>query len=308
MDRTYEVVCAWATLSTQYWQPGGRNVLKWHRANHRVEREPERHDEGPIVDSMRFGLEQGRLPFVFTEPTWKLVLDAVHDLSTRLGTFRLDDIVREVQKADPERAKGSIQPTVQGMTVNAGTGPPSPCGKPLRRVSHGVYELQRAEGTGASDGFSTSALSVEVLAEVPAGDSQIQRDAETEVLAQLSAKLGVSLVPERIVLSDGSRAEIDGASQDPPIIAEIWAHQGPPKSAQRNKVLADALKLAFVAADTGIAYRKLLVFTDAEAAKPFAAKSWFAGALRHYRVDIEVVDIPTDLRAKIIAAQERQFR
>lgn len=240
--------------------------------------------------------------------TWHLVLDAIHDLSTRLGRFGLDDIVREVQRLDPERGRGTIQPTVQGMTINAGTGPPSPCGKPLRRVGHGVYELDGSAGVPASRWPPVSAPPVEALPEVPAGDSRVQRDAETEVVARLSAKLGVLLAPERIVLSDGSRVEIDAASQEPPIIAEIWAHQGAPKSAQRNKVLADALKLAFVAADTGIAYRKLLVFTDTEAARPFTAKSWFAGALRHYGVDVEVVDIPPVLRAQIGVAQERQFR
>ena len=31
------------------------------------------------------------------------------------------------------------------MTVNAGTGPPSPCGKPLVRVGHGVYALRESE-------------------------------------------------------------------------------------------------------------------------------------------------------------------
>ena len=54
------------------------------------------------------------------------------------------DLVKGVQKLDPDRDRGSIQPVVQGMTVNAAKGPPSPCGKPLFRVEHGIYRLARA--------------------------------------------------------------------------------------------------------------------------------------------------------------------
>jgi hypothetical protein len=74
------------------------------------------------------------------EPTWRLVLTAARDLHRRQREFRLQDLIAEVQRLDPTRERGTIQPTVQGMTVNAGIGPPSPCGKPLRRVDRGLYE------------------------------------------------------------------------------------------------------------------------------------------------------------------------
>jgi hypothetical protein len=79
------------------------------------------------------------------EPTWRLVLSAAERLNASHGEFRLQDLVVEVQRMDPDRGRGTIQPTVQGMTLNAGTGPPSPCGKPLLRVGHGLYKL--AEGS-----------------------------------------------------------------------------------------------------------------------------------------------------------------
>jgi hypothetical protein len=75
------------------------------------------------------------------EPTWRLVLSAAERLNASRGEFRLQDLVVEVQRMDPDRGRGTIQPTVQGMTLNAGTGPPSPCGKPLLRVGHGLYRL-----------------------------------------------------------------------------------------------------------------------------------------------------------------------
>ena len=79
------------------------------------------------------------------EPTWRLVLSAAERLTAALGEFRLQDLVAEVQRMDPSRGRGTIQPVVQGMTSNAGSGPPSPCGKPLLRVGHGLYKL--AEGS-----------------------------------------------------------------------------------------------------------------------------------------------------------------
>jgi hypothetical protein len=77
------------------------------------------------------------------EPTWRLVLSAAERLTASRGEFRLQDLVVEVQRMDPGRGRGTIQPVVQGMTSNAGSGPPSPCGKPLVRVGHGVYKLAK---------------------------------------------------------------------------------------------------------------------------------------------------------------------
>lgn len=85
-------------------------------------------------------------------PTWQLVLDA----SAALGggdpaqEFTLRELVAAVQALDPARGRESIQPVIQGMTANATGGPPSPCGKPLRRVAHGVYFL-RTETGGESE-------------------------------------------------------------------------------------------------------------------------------------------------------------
>lgn len=74
-------------------------------------------------------------------PTWQLVLAAAELLFAATGEFRLQDLVAEVQRLDPAKGRGTIQPVAQGMTVNAGTGPPSPCGKPLLRTGHGWYAL-----------------------------------------------------------------------------------------------------------------------------------------------------------------------
>lgn len=80
-----------------------------------------------------------------------------------------------------------------------------------------------------------------------AGDSREQREAEAIMVQALSRDLGIGLAARRILLAEGGRLELDAASRDLSILCEAWAHQGPPKSAQKMKVLTDAFKLAFAA-------------------------------------------------------------
>jgi hypothetical protein len=93
------------------------------------------------------------------------------------------------------------------------------------------------------------------------------------------------------------------------VLVEAWAHQGPPKSAQRNKILADALKFVHVAAALGRGHRKVLCFSDDEAARPFQSRrSWYAGALRTLDIQVHVVDLSAEWRNRILEAQRRQYR
>ena len=78
---------------------------------------------------------------------------------------------------------------------------------------------------------------VDVLT-TPPGDSAVQRRAEGAMIAALGAQLGFKLEPCRLTIADGATVAVDGYSADPPVLAEAWAHQGPPKGGQRNKVLA----------------------------------------------------------------------
>lgn len=84
-------------------------------------------------------------------PTWELVLEAAKRLTADgKSTFKLAELIAALQKVDPTRQRSSIQPVVQGMTVNAGKGPESPCGKVLARVDHGYYALRADVGDVAS--------------------------------------------------------------------------------------------------------------------------------------------------------------
>lgn len=75
-----------------------------------------------------------------------LVVEGAKRLSTGdVSTFKLSELIAEVQRSDSTRARGTIQPIVQGMTANAGKGPASPCGKVFIRVDHGHYKFHDSE-------------------------------------------------------------------------------------------------------------------------------------------------------------------
>jgi len=144
--------------------------------------------------------------------------------------------------------------------------------------------------------------------DVAPGDSAEQRHAEELLIARLGESLGVRLEKKEFVLPGGEWLELDGTCQSPLILCEAWAHQGPPKSAQKNKVLADALKLLYVERLTSKAARKILLFADRVAAQRFRGENWMARALETFGVEIHVIELPNDIREAVKKAQRRQYR
>jgi len=147
--------------------------------------------------------------------------------------------------------------------------------------------------------------------EVPdtaAGDSAEQRRAEEYLIARLSEDLGASLKKKEVELPGGERLEIDGVCETPMILCEAWAHQGPPKSAQKNKVLADSLKLLYVERLKSVPARKILLFGDKIAARRFQGENWMARALESFGIEIHIVELPLEMRKAVAEAQKRQYR
>ena len=146
--------------------------------------------------------------------------------------------------------------------------------------------------------------------DVPPGHSREQRDAERVLLDLLGLDLGVALDPTRIVVADGTWVEVDGADAGRTVLVECWAHQGPPKVAQKHKVLADSLKLSWIGTKIEPSPRLYLCLADPLAAKPFlpASRSWAAHALRDLGITIAVLALPAEVRTRIRAAQQRQYR
>lgn len=141
-----------------------------------------------------------------------------------------------------------------------------------------------------------------------AGDSSEQRQAELLLISRLGEHLGVKLAKRRFPLPDGGWLEIDGACECPMVLCEAWAHHGKPKSAQKNKVMADAMKLLFASRLCSGDARLILVFGDEEAASHFKGKSWMSQVLHANGIEVQVMDLPEETRGVIRAAQKRQYR
>jgi hypothetical protein len=169
--------------------------------------------------------------------------------------------------------------------------------------------LETASVTPASRHDVGEELNVDV-AGLPAGSSGEQRAAERVMLDLLAARLGLPLDPARLTVASGARVEIDGTDPGRTVLVECWAHQGAPKAAQRHKVLSDALKLTWIGSTIYPRPRLVLCLSDTIAAAPFlsTSRTWASQALADLAITVEVVDLPDDIRAGIVAAQVRQRR
>lgn len=141
-----------------------------------------------------------------------------------------------------------------------------------------------------------------------AGDSSEQREAEKELLSKLSKNLGVTWNKEPLPLMESGRIELDGFCKESLVFCEAWAHIGPPKPAQKNKVMADALKLLFAKAQFNDKGTCILLFADHAAAAPFQGKSWMAQCLKKFDIKIEVIELSPEKKAEVLNAQKRQYR
>ena len=144
--------------------------------------------------------------------------------------------------------------------------------------------------------------------DIAPGDSSEQRRAEEYLVVRLGERLGATLKKTEFELPDGEWLEVDGACESPVILCEAWAHQGLPKSAQKNKVLADALKLLYVERLKSVSARKILLFGDEVAARRFQSENWMARALESFGIEIQIVELPLEMRNAVREAQKRQYR
>ena len=140
------------------------------------------------------------------------------------------------------------------------------------------------------------------------GDSGEQQEAEGWLLDCLARHLGVTLTKRRFSLGGGSWIELDGFCESPLVLCEAFAHIGPPKGGQKNKVMADAFKLLFANALVKGAGKRILLFADREAAAHFQGKSWMAQCLNKHDIIVEIIELPLELKTKILEAQKRQYR
>ena len=137
-----------------------------------------------------------------------------------------------------------------------------------------------------------------------AGSGPAQQQAEVVLLEALSDKLGVSLQRKRFDLDDGW-FEVDGYAESPLVVCEDWAHLGMPKAGQKHKVMTDAAKLLLTRSILGDEARCILLFADPKAASSFLGSTWMANWMREFKIDIEVTDLPQDLKARLTKPPRR---
>jgi hypothetical protein len=148
---------------------------------------------------------------------------------------------------------------------------------------------------------------VDSLPPPPAGDSSEQREAEAVMLGLLGNRLGVHFEPRAIRSPDGRAMAIDGVDSDETVYVEAFAHLGKPKGGQISKVIRDAFELSFLG-QLRPGTRLIVLLADEVAAAPFRVTTWCAEAMRSHRIEVEVVDLPADVRNRLAEAQRRQYR
>lgn len=178
-----------------------------------------------------------------------------------------------------------------------------------RKVNKGVFKYYVA-GSDSVNRHSTQASSVrsKAIAEMKPGMSQEQQEAERWLIDCLSKQLGVCLAKKRLNPIGKSWLELDGYSENPLIVCEAWAHVGPPKPAQKNKVMADALKLLYVKDFLQQNGRYILLFGDAQAASHFQHNSWNAKCLESYGIEVKIIRFTPERKDRLLKAQGRQKR
>jgi len=142
----------------------------------------------------------------------------------------------------------------------------------------------------------------------PPGQSREQQEAEVWLVHRVGSEFGVGLVKKRVPLDEGGWFEVDGFCRSPLVLCQAWAHIGSPKSAQKDKVMADAMRLLFASKCLGRSGKLILLFSDRKAAAHFQGRSWMAQCLRENDISIKIIELPPRLRVRVLQAQERQYR
>jgi hypothetical protein len=118
--------------------------------------------------------------------------------------------------------------------------------------------------------------------------SDVQQLAEQLMIREFSRQLGRELGRATIPIGK-NKVTVDGLHRDDNrvTLVEAWAHVGKAKSAQRNNVLSDMLKLAFVSSVLRRSYPILnveshLIFADISAANVVTGNGWAAPAAKEF--------------------------
>lgn len=142
--------------------------------------------------------------------------------------------------------------------------------------------------------------------------SDVQQLAEQLMVTELSRELGRTLAKATIPVGT-SKVAVDGFHREgnQVILAEAWAHVGRARSAQRNKVLGNMLKLVFVTtilrrSHPDLTVESYIIFADGIAANVVNGNGWASLAANEFGITPRVVTLSEDVLTTIKEAQRRQ--
>lgn len=139
-------------------------------------------------------------------------------------------------------------------------------------------------------------------------DSTEQHIAHKEILSLLNEKHQLKLESRKVLIND-TLFQVDGYSENPPILCEIYSRIGKMKVAQHNKIGKDILKMLLIEKMHNKTFRKIIAFADEEAASTFSGgESWYAKLKDNFNIEIVVIDISLELKESLLIAQKRQHR
>jgi hypothetical protein len=114
-------------------------------------------------------------------------------------------------------------------------------------------------------------------------------DIEPRALFALSARIGLPLRPVQLDVGDGVTVDLDGASDDHTVLAEICPSLGPMRGAHTRKLVADAFKLAW--AGTRLNSSRLILAVVGREAHAYLRRrdTWLSAALVDNSIEIVYV-------------------
>lgn len=136
-----------------------------------------------------------------------------------------------------------------------------------------------------------------------------QQLSQQHIIKAVSKNIGLDieqLKNTKIKFNDGSYLIIGGFHKDPNVLCEASAHIGKMGGSQPHKVMNDAMKMLFVEKSLNTNFRKILAFTDFDAARSFKENSWRSKCLKDYGIEVMVIKIPEEIRQIVTDAQCRQ--
>lgn len=140
-------------------------------------------------------------------------------------------------------------------------------------------------------------------------NSEVQLNAHSSILKIFNHQKKTKLISVDDYSIEGKHFQVDGYSENPPILCEIFARIGKMKSAQRDKVCKDILKMLLIEKLSNKKFKKYIVFADSETYNSFLTeKSWYQGLNNAIGIEFYFVNLSKSLKQKIKAAQIKQYR